>query len=134
MIKDIDARLCRWADWAATGKRVVGLGYARCTLATWTPSSGASIQSPEFNLEASETDTALRLLPSELIEIIVVYYLKKGTQHQKARDCRVSVKTLYNRLDHAHQRLQQIILDKANKIKARESMNHQRLNNSSYID
>jgi DNA-directed RNA polymerase specialized sigma24 family protein len=59
--------------------------------------------------ESADTDRAVTRLPAALKHVIVVYYLKPGTVEQKAKDCRCCRKTLFNRLHHAHQRLDELL-------------------------
>lgn len=109
MIAHIDERLSRWADWAAGGRRAAGLGYSPCTLSRWDSVRIGKMPDPGYDEEASETDRAVTQLPGELRRVVVVYYLKSGTVRQKARDCGIGHNTLYERLHHAHQRLDELL-------------------------
>lgn len=126
MIDRMNERLRRWADWASGGRYASGLGYARCAMSEWIPCGTVVNQTPDFNQEAYETDKAVRLLPTELNLAVIAFYLKTGTAEQRARDCRVSTKTMYVRVDQAHQRLEEIITANARKQKACENYGLQR--------
>lgn len=107
MIEHIDNRLLRWADWAAGGRRAAGLGFSPCTLSRWEATCSLRPVDPKYDEEASATDSAVSVLPEELCLVVCVFYLKPGTARQKARDCAISQRTLYERLHHAHQRIEQ---------------------------
>lgn len=108
MIKEINDKLIRWADWQANGHRAVGLGYSPCTLSRMMGGSPSTLPAdPIIDIESINTDRAISELPGELKEVVIVYYLKQGTQSQKARDCHCSRATFYVRLDNAHLRILQ---------------------------
>jgi DNA-directed RNA polymerase specialized sigma24 family protein len=112
MIEHINARLIRWADWAARSNRAVGLGYSPCTIIRLMKGEFRCTfnrNDPMINDEAMNTERAVIKLPDELRKVVVVYYLKSGTVEQKARDCRCCRDTLYARLHHAHQRIDELL-------------------------
>lgn len=109
MIEHINERLMRWADWAAGGRRAAGLGYSRCTLARWVVACSFRPVDPGYDDEAAATDKAVTLLPAELRVVVVAFYLKPGTVKQKARECGMHRDTMYERLNHAHQRIDQLL-------------------------
>lgn len=111
MIEHINERLMRWADWAAGGRRAAGLGYSPCTLARWEVTCSFRPVDPGYDDEAAATDKAVTLLPSELRVVVVTYYLKSGTTKQKARECGMHRDTMYDRLHHAHQRIDQLLAE-----------------------
>lgn len=110
MIQDINDKLVRWADWQANGHRAIGLGYSPCTLSRMMGGSPSTLPAdPILDIESINTDRAVSDLPDELQKVVVVYYLKPGTQTQKARDCHCSRRTFYVRLDNAHMRIAQFL-------------------------
>lgn len=111
MIEHINERLVRWADWAAGGRRAAGLGFSPCTLARWEVTCSLRPVDPGYDDEAAATDKAVSLLPSELHQVVVAFYLKPGTAKQKARECGMHRDTMYDRLHHAHQRIEQLLTD-----------------------
>jgi|GEM_PF-2683515 len=62
-----------------------------------------------YDEEAGKTDKAVTALHDELKAIIVVYYLKTGMIDQKMRELHCSRQTLYNRLHHAQQRVEDFL-------------------------
>lgn len=106
MIMDIDEKLVRWAQWQANGHRAIGLGYSPCTLSRMVGGSASTVPfDPIIDIESMNVDRAVSELPNELKEVIVVWYLKPGTTTQKARDCKCSRATFYNRISSAHTRI-----------------------------
>lgn len=109
MIEHVHLRLLRWADWAAGGRRVAGLGYAVCSLARWEVRGSVKSADPRIDSEASDTDRAVTLLPAEVKAVVVEYYLRPGTARQKARACGLAPKAFYERLHHAHHRVRDML-------------------------
>jgi len=110
MIDQINDRLIRWADWATNGHRARGLWYSPCTLRKWmVRCSLARSVDVVYDEEAGKTDKAVTALPVDLKAVIVVYYLKPGTIAQKAKDLHCDKRTLYRRLHHAQQRVDEYL-------------------------
>jgi len=104
MIQHIHERLVRWADWAATGGGAAGLGYPSSTLKPRRVSAVCVFAMDPMSggdLEAEETERAVVRLDDASGLVVRAYYLGRGSVRQKARDCGVSVDTLYRRLEEA---------------------------------
>lgn len=112
MIEHINERLMRWADWAAGGRRATGLGYSPCTLSRWDVTCSLRPVDPGVDVESGDTDQAVAKLPPELQQVVKVFYLGPGTVRQKARECGMHRDTLYQRLHHAHQRIDELLGEK----------------------
>lgn len=117
MIEHIHQRLQRWADWQANGMRIKGLGYAASSLRPWVPRCTFRAD-PDYDEEAVATEKAINQLPPELRLVVIVKYIRPGTESQKARDCHVSLRTYYLRVDQAHRRLSGLIDDQAEQKKS----------------
>ena len=60
---------------------------------------------PTANIEASETNDALKLLPLELRETVEMHYLENYTAREKLRRLGISKATLYVRIERAQRML-----------------------------
>jgi hypothetical protein len=60
---------------------------------------------PLNDIECCETDKAICGLPKLLIDTVVEYYTRVGTADMTAKRLGVSKKTLFLRIDQAHQRI-----------------------------
>ncbi len=79
MILHINAKLNVWAEWVASGRKIVGLGYpSQCAFTRLTPSSG-SWRAPIMHDEAYEIEQAIHALDPYLRETINQFYLRAGT-------------------------------------------------------
>lgn len=94
-VEHMDQRLERWARWALMGGLVRGLGYAQVQMVR--VASGVA-PDPAFEHECSDTDTAITLLPVEMMQATRSYYLGRGTTKQRARDCGVGEKAFFQRV------------------------------------
>lgn len=112
MIEHINERLMRWAAWAAGGRRATGLGYSPCTLGRWEVRCLFRPVDPAFDDESRATDQAVAKLPTELQQVVKVFYLAPGTIKQKAHECGMHRDTMYQRLHHAHQRIEDFLGEK----------------------
>lgn len=108
MIEFMDVKLKRWARWAARDGQVRGLWYARASAFVPSAGGGGGVD-PELDQESSDLDACVVRLPDELRLVVVEYYRRPGTQEQKARACGVSKATFFRKLDHAQQRLAELI-------------------------
>lgn len=100
----IDERLVRWASWSMRGGLARGLWYARCTLGA-EESSGCAPDA-QLDHEALATQSAVaRLAPIQLRVAVHAYYCGRGTVKQRAKDIGCSEAALHRRVDHAHERL-----------------------------
>lgn len=105
MILYVNTRLNGWAEWVASGKRVVGLGYpSQCS---YTRLSGRSdcVGSPEFDEDAWEMEQAVQRLPADLKQLVIVFYLETSSGEQKAKRLHCHRDTMYSRLNRAHNEL-----------------------------
>lgn len=109
MILHINAKLNVWAEWVASGRKIVGLGYpSQCAFTRLTPSSG-SWRAPIMHDEAYEIEQAIHALDPYLCETINQFYLRAGTADTHARELHISRDTLYVRLHHAHTRIMDLL-------------------------
>jgi DNA-directed RNA polymerase specialized sigma24 family protein len=60
------------------------------------------ISTPLLNGEAIDVDAAVDKLPAQLKNVIVQYWLRRGSARQKAKACRCAPDTFYRRLAQAH--------------------------------
>lgn len=60
---------------------------------------------PLINGEAVDVDGAVDALPGELRVVVIQFWTKSGTVHEKARRAGCHVDTLYRRLEDAHHRI-----------------------------
>lgn len=102
MILHINAKLNVWADWVATGRKVVGLGYpSQVSFARMTPGAGG-LRAPIENEEAWEIERAVHRLDQKLRDVVEQFYLRAGTAETHAKALHIHRDTLYVRL-HAAQ-------------------------------
>lgn len=103
MIEHMHEKLLRWADWSSRGGLAPGLWYARCSFGM--EGGGGQIIDPVIDREIGDIEKAVTRLPPELNMVVKAYYLGTGTMRQKARDCRMCVQTMYQRLHYAQERI-----------------------------
>jgi DNA-directed RNA polymerase specialized sigma24 family protein len=109
MILHINAKLNQWADWVATGRKVVGLGYpGQCAFMRLTPST-SEWRAPIENEEAWSVERAVQHLEPCLKSAVEQFYLRAGTAdtHAKALHCHRD--TLYSRIHQAHVRIMEFM-------------------------
>lgn len=102
----INTRLNQWAQWVQA--RASGaLGYpSRCAFVRLAAERDPSSRLPMgVDEQAWEIERAVQELQPELKQCINEFYCRIGTAEQKAKYCKCTVKTLYNRLDRAHNRI-----------------------------
>lgn len=105
MIPYINDKLNIWADWVATGRKVVGLGYpSQVAFMRLTPCS-TSLRAPIENEQAWEIEQAVHRLDANLRDVIEQFYLRAGTAESHAKALRICRDTLYVRLHMAHTRI-----------------------------
>lgn len=101
MILYINERLNEWAEWALK-REDGGLGYPReCSYTRLQARSGSGFV-PVDNERAWDVERAVQELGGVSKQVITEMYLRTGTAEQKARSCQCCVRTLFNRLHHAH--------------------------------
>jgi len=102
MIVFINAKLNTWADWVASGRKVVGLGYpSQVPYMRMTPNAH-TLRSPIENEDAWEMERAVHRLDGKLRETVEQFYLRAGTADSHARALHCCRDTLYVRLHSAH--------------------------------
>lgn len=99
----INGRLNQWARWTVQ-KVSGGLGYPHRSAFTRLAADGgfSSRVAPDVNELAWEIEQTVQALSPELKECVIVFYCQTGTIEQKLRDCHCCKRTLYYRLDRAH--------------------------------
>lgn len=105
MISEMHEKLSRWAEWSARGGLMRGLWYARCTFADG--GAGASLVDPVMDEASYQLHLLIGKLPDDLREAVNAFYLGRGQTEDRARTLRISVRTMYRRVEHAQFRLQQ---------------------------
>lgn len=100
----IKTRLQQWAEWSLM-RDGGSLGYPReCSYTRMQARSGSpGFFSPDIDLEAMQVEDAVRELPEYLRDTVRQYYVAPGTVEQKARVLCCNKKTIYLRLECAHQ-------------------------------
>lgn len=102
MILHINAKLNVWAEWVASGRKVVGLGYpSQVSFSRLTPSSSAW-RAPIENEEAWEIEKAVHRLPQQLRDTVEQFYLRAGTADAHAKALHICRSTLFVRVNEAH--------------------------------
>jgi DNA-directed RNA polymerase specialized sigma24 family protein len=101
VILHINAKLNMWADWVATGRKVVGLGYpSQCAFVRLTPGTG-DWRAPIENEEAWLVEQAVHRLDPVLRAAVEQFYLRAGTAETHAKALRCCRDTLYVRIHRA---------------------------------
>lgn len=101
--EEIERRLQNWARWklSCTGGP---LGFAGVDL----ESAGihrdpyASAPVPTLDVEAAETEEALKQLPADLWETVVLFYVGAGSQAKKAKKLGITERGMRGRIEQAH--------------------------------
>jgi DNA-directed RNA polymerase specialized sigma24 family protein len=105
-IEDIERRLLNWARWKC-GPGVGGLGFSAVNLLGQEYSTRVrEAVIPTSDCEAEETDRAVKTLPQELQQALVVVYVQGGGRAQKARKLGCTEATVDARVWRAHALLQ----------------------------
>lgn len=105
-VDDIQMRLVRWAEWVVRlGSGA--MGYPReCSYTRMQARSDAGFCSAEVDLESSDTEKAVQLLPQPFKRTVQVYYLHGGTRMQQAKMLGCHVRTMERRILLAHGMIQ----------------------------
>lgn len=106
-IESIEFRLINWARWKA-GAGGGRLGYSGINLANPTPGVRdpyAAAPVPTNDIEASETDQAVLLLPGDLRATVIEYYTGTGGEADHLRILCCARATMHARIDRAHRLL-----------------------------
>lgn len=103
-IPDIERRLLNWARWKE--------GDGSPSLGGRSVFNGESIRGmyreaivPTSDVEASQTDLAVRSLLPELQQALEIVYLRIGTMEKASAQAGVPAATIYRRVDQAHARI-----------------------------
>ena len=115
----IEQRLQNWVRWAAM-KGSGALGYAGVNLAGCNAGRDGYIEAaiPTSDIEASETDSAVQRLPSELRATVVEIYLGSGGLAEKLTNLCCAKATAMARIDRAHRMLADHFLAKQDRQRA----------------
>lgn len=105
MILHINAKLNMWADWVASGRKVVGLGYPSQVAFTRLTPCSTSLRAPIENEQAWEIEQAVHRLDSQLRDVVEQFYLRAGTAESHAKALCICKVTMYARLHMAHTRI-----------------------------
>jgi hypothetical protein len=105
MILHINSKLNCWAEWVASGRKVVGLGYpSQCAFMRLTP-NGGTLRAPIENEQAWEIEQAIHRLDRQLRDVVDQFYLRAGTAETHAKALNICKDTLYVRLHASHVRI-----------------------------
>lgn len=102
--EEMERRLQNWARWRL-GASGGSLGYAGVDLANADMPRdpyGAQAPIPTNDLEASDTDAGVQLLPSELRQTVELHYIGAGSQAKKAAKLCITERAMRMRVETAH--------------------------------
>lgn len=102
MIEYINRRLNDWADWCASGRRVVGLGYPGQTAFCRLVKVDGTATAPVLPEQCWEIEKAVHLLDARNRAVIEQFYLHAGTVESHAKALGMCRDTLYARLHKSH--------------------------------
>lgn len=109
----INSRLNLWALWSAQ-RTSGGLGFPReCSYTRLAARTSSGFISPNFNEDAWLVEQAVQSLPVYLKETVKSFYLETGTIDQKAKDLHCERRTVYSRIDRAHDHIMDWLNDEA---------------------
>lgn len=111
MIPYINDKLNIWADWVASGRKVIGLGYPSQVAFIRLTSSTGALRAPIENEQAWEIERAVHGLEQQLRDVVEQFYLHPGTADSHAKELRICKDTLYVRLHMAHTRIMDFMQD-----------------------
>lgn len=112
MIVYVNTRLNQWAEWVA--KRNDGLGYPRAVAFSRMAHSGSfGPSSPDMCEDAWEVEQCVTHLEKSLRAAVIEFYLRPGTCEQKAKALMCCKKTMYSRIDRAHNEILGLLNDLA---------------------
>lgn len=106
----VTERVRKWAAWCHWGSRGapsrVVSWYEKIVMAPNVQGRGGDPQPcPVDEAEALETNRAIGVLPEELRDTLVEFWLFAGTAEMKAKRLRIAKRTLYDRLGLAYHQL-----------------------------
>lgn len=102
MIVYVNSRLVSWAEWVASGRKVVGLGYPSQCAYTRMAAHGGQHRGAEFDEDAWEVEQAVNRLDNDLQQMVMEFYLSTTTVEIMARNLHCHRDTVYARLHRAH--------------------------------
>jgi hypothetical protein len=105
--EEIERRLQNWARWRLS-LQAGSMGYAGVDLeSAGMPRSGYDTPAaiPTHDVEASETEDAVKSLPELLWQTLVVFYVGAGSLAKKARHLDISERALHARVEQSHRLL-----------------------------
>lgn len=103
----IEHRLLNWARWRL-GRSGGSLGYASVNLADPTPEVRepyAAAPVPTNEIEAGQTDQAIKALEPELHDAVVCWYLRRDGMAGVMRQLGIGERAVHQRIERAHRRL-----------------------------
>lgn len=104
--EDMERRLLNWARWKLTnGAGLLGFAAVDLEEAGMPREPYADAPIPTSNIEASETDEAVKKLPSDLRATVETHYLSNATFALKLKRLCISKPALYLRIERAHRLL-----------------------------
>lgn len=106
--EELERRCLNWARWQE-GAGQGGLGYS----GVFHGATGGYRTSivPTQDVEAEQTDRAIKTLGSPLRETVHVYYLDTGSMEERCTRLQISRATIYTRIDRAHQLIAEWLRD-----------------------
>ena len=107
MIKEIDDRLLRWAEWKQLGN-TAGYPVKSILHPTWSPPSPGMLPTLRVGAtsDAQQTHQALEKIQSvNLINAICARYLRRGTLEERAELAGCKPDTFAKRIDRAHREI-----------------------------
>ena len=106
LLDHMEQRLLNWARWKLLeGSGVLGYAAVNMEHLDMPREPYADAPIPTSNIEASETNDAVVLLPSDLQLTVEVHYLANCTASEKLRWLGISKATLYVRIERAQRML-----------------------------
>lgn len=107
-IEEIENRLRNWSRW----REGAGGGRLNYSSVKWGPPLPKASQDPYAaapvpinDIEASETEQAVQLLPGDLKATVIEYYTGRGGEADHLRQLCCAKATMYARIDRAHRLL-----------------------------
>jgi hypothetical protein len=114
--EDIERRLQNWAR-MRLGETRSPLGYAQAQLGAVRVDGGSGwdtpVPIPTNEVEAADTDQAVKALDSRLRRTVEVVYLEPGGIRRKAQQLACSEATVHQRVGEAHHAIQRWLADLA---------------------
>ena len=101
--EEMERRLLNWARWKLTnGAGLLGFASVDLEEAGMPREPYADAPIPSSNIEASETDEAVKRLPSDLRATVETHYLANVPMRVKVQRLCITERALYLRIERAH--------------------------------